>query len=547
MLNGPAILSINLNHDGAGVILSGGRLAAYVNTERFSRIKKQPGIRDGDLDSLLRQAGLGIEDIHLIILENYGCNYPDIEQKYKTDFKDTFVKFTLHPDGTSARIRGVDIPCIVNYDHFLCHSAAAYYFSPYESAMCFAYDPMGSGCFIGNENKLYPCAFPVSLAGLLYDRVSSEFLPFGGLFGAGKTMGLAPYGEHADAAVSDTLRQFADKGISRPAMEQSLEFIDLHAKNADALVEGKYNARYAYLAQELLELSLSRILKEMDAFMQDLQRVHGVGVEPNLCLGGGAALNSVANQKCFESSPFNSLYLHPACGDDGTAIGAALYHWHHVMDNPKIPRTNREAMYSVKTYGEATVRDALEKHRHRLTVSADAGYIASTARLLADGKIIGWFHGASEIGPRALGNRSILCNPALPHMKDTLNSRVKFREGFRPFAPSVMREHAADWFDIDDSPFMLRVAKLKRGGVPAITHCDGTARVQTVRREDNPPYYDLIQSFHRLTGVPMLLNTSFNIKGEPIVETPLDAVASFLDSDIDALVFPGLMVTKNGR
>jgi carbamoyltransferase len=543
------ILAINFNHDGAGVILSEGRLAAYVSTERFSRLKKHPGLRGVDLENLLHQAGLKLRDIDLVIVLNYHTmDSPEIPEKYGTTLQETWLRFTLSEDRKRIRVFGAgqrsghDIDCITNPDHYLAHAAAPYYFSPFDSAISFAYDVLGSGAYVGAANRLERIDFPESLVGLVYS-IATGRLGFSPVFGAGKTMGLAPYGELADASLETTLALMVSRGIRRLRLDDVCGFISKYAADKPKIVKGEggeWNATAAYCVQRLLELALSDILAGLH------QRAVELKVEPNLCLSGGTALNSVANQRCFGASRFRRLYLHPACGDDGTAIGAALHYWHHTLGNPKLKRTRREAMYSVRSY-DAEIEPALEEFKGELVVRKTADYIKEAARLVAAGKIIGWFQGASEIGPRALGNRSIVCDARRADMKRKLNSRVKFREMFRPFAPSVLNEHSVEWFGLKDSPFMLRVADVLRTGVPAITHVDGTARMQTVAERDNPAYYRLIEEFYRLTGVPMVLNTSFNIKGEPIVETPVDAIRSFLDSGMHHVVFKGYVLSKKRK
>jgi carbamoyltransferase len=539
------ILSINFNHDGSALLLDCGIITAYVNTERYSRIKKHPGIREPELDELLSQAGIGLDSVDFIILANLGINFPELEELYHTDFHDSWLSFKLQPDNRTVSLRGKTFPCLVNPDHFLCHSAAAYYFSPFSSAVCFSFDPMGSGAYLGRSNRLDRIPFPETLVGMLYNEVSHH-LGFGGVFGAGKTMGLAPYGKKDYLAAVGELAALCAGGVNR-GNEYSIRrrLLELGEAETITVSDGskRWNASQAFLVQELLELVLDRI---MDSLFRTILRDKLASrsfVHPNLCLGGGTALNSVANQKCFARSRFAKLYLHPACGDDGTAIGAALYYWHHVLDHPKVTHSNRAAMYGIRDY-DANILSSLERFRGEVTWCERSDYIRGAASLLASGKIIGWFQGASEIGPRALGNRSILCTPTGDDTKHILNARVKFRENFRPFAPAVLNEHAEEWFGLSDSPFMLRVAKILQPGLSAVEHCDGTARVQTVAREDNPAYYDLLSAFYQATGIPVLLNTSFNIKGEPIVETPGDALASFLATELDHLVFPGYIVSK---
>lgn len=540
------ILSVNLNHDGSGVILSHGRIAGYVNTERFSRLKKHPGLREEDLTELLNQSHLTMKDLDLVLMVNLGVNYPEIEAKYGSDLKETWFDFSFNNKRDEITIRGQTIPCVINPNHFLCHNACAYYFSPFQSAVCLGYDPMGSGVHFGSLNSLHEIPFPSTQVGNVYNTVSSKYLRLGGVFGAGKTMGLAPYGSKADDDGHLQLRLLAERRCSPDSMSDVLSLISELSERDPVIIEDgghQWNAALAFYVQDFLEKHLVHYLNKLYDFLWTKYQANSDDFSTNLCLSGGTALNSVANQIGFLRSPFKELYLHPACGDDGTAIGAALYFWHHVLNKPKIPRTNREAMYSVRTY-DHDIAAALEKYRAHIRTKHHVDYIARTAKLLAGGKIIGWYQGASEIGPRALGNRSILCDPRNQNMKYILNSKIKFRESFRPFAPTVLDSHSEDWFGLKSSPFMLRVARVKKSEARAIIHVDNTARPQVLEKKDNVKYYELIEMFYHLTGIPLLLNTSFNIRGEPIVETPTDALECFLKTGLDHLVFPNVIVSK---
>jgi carbamoyltransferase len=525
------ILALNFNHDGAGVVLSEGEIRGFVNTERFSRKKKHPGLREEDLDELLRQAGITLDDVDHVLLCNFQMmDSNDIVKLHGTDLKETWFEFWVSQRNNAVQIRGRTIPCTVNPDHHLLHAAAAFLTSPFSSAISVAIDPNGCHAFIGTENKLSRAARCYSWfkANIAYCHAGA--LMFGSdLIGAGKVMGLAPFGRPAKPPEIDT-DDLTDFG-------QALRLASL----SPVVVEtgGKIlNARLAYYIQLGLERQLVEVL-------QDLESVaHSNGTGLNLCLSGGTALNAVANEIAFERCAFEWVHLHPACGDDGTAIGAALWYWHDVLDHPRRPFTNAELMYSVRTYGDQEMRRSLAAHAAELTVEPVADADAAAADLIAGGAVVGWFDGASEIGPRALGHRSILADPRDAEMRDRLNSRVKFRESFRPFAPSVLREHAAEWFGLGHSPFMLRAAKVMNAGVPAITHIDGTARIQTVDRQDNPRFHRLISRFREKTGVPLVLNTSLNVKGEPIAETPSDAIAALLASDLDYLAFPTMIIGK---
>jgi carbamoyltransferase len=279
-----------------------------------------------------------------------------------------------------------------------------------------------------------------------------------------------------------------------------------------------------------------------------VQHLRELSGSENLCYAGGVALNSVVNERIIRESGFKNVYIMAAAEDSGTAIGAA-YHglWQLTKYNSQRPILHDGPG---RTYTSADVSAAINATENIHVVNS-TDVISDAVDLLCDGKIIGWFDGGSELGPRALGQRSILCDPRRPDAKDTLNLRVKMRESFRPFAPAVLLEEASNWFDFDgtprESPFMLRVIKVKpekKNAVPAIVHVDGTGRVQTVTRENNGRFYDLVCKFHEKTGVPVLLNTSFNRMGEPIVETPTDALACLLNTGLDGCVFEDRIVFK---
>ena len=538
------ILAINFNHDGSAVLLTEGRLAGYVNTERFSRLKKHPGVREADLNEVLAQAGIESDSVDLVILQNLSViDSEEIVHAHGSDLKSTWPELNLDRTTGIVSLLGQRIPCVIDLDHFLCHCAAAYYFSPFEEAICFAHDPTGCGTFIGRGNTLVELDGPASKLGKLYAMVSRH-LGFSALFGAGKVMGLAPYGREASEPVRAELEALARGQVDSANLWATFDRIVSLAEAEPLFVReaaGCWNATLARDVQSVFESGAVEISRRLFR----LALAHRI--VPNLCLAGGAALNSSANEACFRwassSQTFRDIYLHPACGDDGTAIGAALFYWHHVLGNPRRPRSNSEAMYGVRTY-ERDVPRALESYTGDIDVRLTTSDVLEAARLIASGQVVGWYQGASEIGPRSLGNRSILCDPRRSDMQERLNAHVKFRERFRPFAPSVLRRAASDWFTVAESPFMLRVAGVRRMGIPAVTHCDGTARPQTVARRDNQRFYDLIEAFADVSGVELVLNTSLNIQGEPIAETPSDAIRCLLQSGMDCLVFPGVIVRK---
>jgi predicted NodU family carbamoyl transferase len=267
--------------------------------------------------------------------------------------------------------------------------------------------------------------------------------------------------------------------------------------------------------------------------------LHNVTKSKNLCIAGGVGLNSVANKKILDNAPFENIFIQPASGDSGLALGTALWASHQIKKNPV--KWRMDNAYLGRDYDEKEILDAISGSGCNYKKLENPQ--ATAAKLLADEKIIGWFQGKSEYGPRALGNRSILCSPIPSGMKDKLNMQVKHRESFRPFAPACLQESAGEYFKLDcPSPFMLLIARVKKDNVPAITHVDGTARVQTVNINQNPKFYSLIKEFQKLTGVPVVLNTSFNDSGEPIVETPKDAVRTFKSTNLDALIMGDYLI-----
>jgi carbamoyltransferase len=529
------LLSVNFNHDGSAVLLCDGRIAAYVNTERFSRVKKHPGLRQDDLTELLAQAGLELGDVdHVLLCNLHNMDSPDIVSLHGSDLKDTWFEFWVNQTNSMVQIGGHRIPCTVNPDHHLIHASAAYFTSPFDSSMALAIDPSGCRGFIGRGTRIYPVLHDFDTwfnANIGYTGVA-RFLFGSGIIGAGKVMALAPFGEPGDAA---------GPGLPEPGevstFEHLLALADKHPRMV-TVAGREINASLAYYIQAGLERQVCAVFAELAGICA---RNH---LDRSICLSGGTSLNVVANQLAFEGSGFERMFLHPACGDDGTAIGAALWYWHHVLGQPRQHHSPADLMYSAREYPDDQVNAALARHAGQLLIDRCDDYLARTAGLLADGKVVGWYEGGSEIGPRALGHRSILADPRDPGMQARINSTIKFREFFRPLAPAVLSERAVEWFGLSDSPFMLRAAPVLRPGLPAITHVDGSARLQTVTRADNPAFYHLIRAFEDRTGVPVVLNTSLNTKGEPIAETPEDALRTLLESQLDYLVMPHTIVSR---
>jgi carbamoyltransferase len=572
------ILSCNYNHDGSAAILKDGKIAGYVNTERFTRIKKHPGVTKQAFNELFKMANIAPSEIDMYILNNLNYMFSPVYYSENNGYyQNTWENFLIRDDtrkdllskdrffdikdygldlvnkdffpkvsnfklnfSTSAHFRNFQRSCLVNIPHYVLHAAAAYYTSPFKSATIFVWDPTGFEAFIGFGNKIFSIFNDSMLNfinfGRIYAEMSETILLESSLTSAGKLMGLAAYGK------SSLDKKFEDFNLfSNSNYANIFDLIKNESNKNPKFYQEKHmklDAKAAFITQSLLESQLEYMFK----FLYQYALVNNI--EPNICISGGTGLNCAANEKAFSNSKFKNIFMHPASGDDGTALGGALYHWHHTLDNPKESYSNSELMYSKKCYSNFEVEEAVKLFGAEIQVRKTDNYINTAARFIADGKVIAWYEGGSEIGPRALGHRSILGDPRSVSIRDFLNLEVKSRESYRPLAPSILKEYAKEWFGIEESPFMLRSTKILKDSLPGIAHVDGTSRPQVLDAKDNPNYYNLILSFFKITGIPMILDTSFNIKGEPIVETPEDALKSFLRSKIDALVFPGLIITK---
>lgn len=537
-------------HEFASCFLEDGRLVRAVEEERLSRQKHGLGTRsliNMSKRYCLNPDHLDLQDMDLII-----CN-------------DIINPLFIRPIQEKIHFM----------NHHLSHAASAYYLSGFQESAVLIIDGCGSevspgvretlsfGYAEGNEIKLSPpitgkigyrsrcldkdftvnSELNVSIENSLGDfyRWFTEFCGFS-LLDTGKLMGLAPYGKPTYVNELRGLVSFTPPAeLSIRINETQIDDFILEltrSKEGDELF--RIRADLAYAAQTILE----------EVTIEFLNHLHTKIRCDQLVFAGGVALNSVMNAKIIERTPFKKLFVQPAAGDSGTAIGAALYGYHHILGHPYKGQTMKHA-YLGKSYIESDMMQTLERYSDSVTwqQADEMALIDEAARGISEGKIIGWFQGGSEMGPRSLGHRSILADARNPRMKDIVNRNVKFREGFRPFAPSVLKEHAHEYFHMltDESPFMLLVFDVleeKQAIIPAVTHVDKTARVQTVTEADNGIYYRLIQRFHELTGVPVIMNTSFNVKGEPIVETPEDALKCFLGTQLDFLVLENYIVRK---
>ncbi len=559
-------------HDAAAALLRDGQLLAAAEEERFSRKKHDNGYPARAIRFCLDTAGIRAEELDAVVF-------------YEKPFIkfDRIVKTTLQTAPRSARLfrttlggwlfdklwvqeliradLGVPADRILFAEHHQSHAASAFYCSPFEEAAVLTVDGVGEwacgtiGHGRGTElTQSHEIRFPHSL-GLLYSAFTA-FLGFEVNEGEYKVMGMAPYGAPRYLDKVDRVMKVYEDGslwldLSYFSFQHSSErsftrkFVDLFGpprNSADSEAMDPLYCDIAASVQKAVENAVVRMARHA---------VRQAG-STRLCYAGGVALNSVANWRILRESGVEELYVQPAAGDSGGALGAALYAQHALLNQPRRFVMNH-AYWGAEASAE-TVENFLKAQGIPFERFEDKNRLVDRAAgLLASGKGMGWVQGRFEWGPRALGNRSILADPRKAEMKDIVNRKIKFREPFRPFAPSVLAKEAAAYFDLPAgselaSQFMLVVPPVrpeKRSEIPAVTHVDGTGRVQTVEDSANPLYADLIRAFGKQTGVPILLNTSFNLKGEPIVNTPSEATLTFQRSEMDALVLGHCLVTKS--
>jgi carbamoyltransferase len=449
----------------------------------------------------------------------------------------------------------------------LCHAASTFLVSGFDRAAILSIDGFGDFAStltaVGDGNNikvLDRVLFPHSL-GIVYTMVC-QFIGYDKYGDEGKVMGLAPYGKPVYGDFFDDLVRLNPNG----RFELNLDYFLHHTEGVDYSFDDQGNPtvaplftqemvkrfgppriRHGELTQRDMDLAASLQKSFEKAYFHILRHLHSQTSCDAICLAGGVALNSVANGMIFDETPFRRIYTQPAAGDDGTALGVASYVHHCVLGQPR--RFVMDHAYTGRAFTDAQIKAAIDKATG-ITAEwvVEPALYERTAHAIARGEIVGWFQGGCEWGPRALGNRSIVAHPGLPDMKDTLNSRIKHREWFRPFAPSILEERVGDYFEhTHPSPFMMLVYQTRpevRDKICAINHIDNTGRLQTVSRTQNPRYHALIEAFERVTGVPIVLNTSFN-ENEPIVNTPSDALDCFLRTRMDLLVLGNWMVRRS--
>lgn len=558
-------------HDAAAVLIGDGKIMAAAEEERFSRVKHDSSFPKLSIDFCLKQVGIKAEDLDWVVFyEKPFLKFERITLSFLATVpyaRDSFINAYKMWVGNKLWIKAsiashLKIPSnkIVFSLHHISHAASAFYMSPFKSAAILTIDGVGEWTTTawgkGLENKITlekEIRFPHSL-GLFYS-VFTQFLGFEINEGEYKVMGLAPYGKPKYLKKVEKLIHQENDG----SFKLDLRYFNFHISekksfNKEFIKLFKVGPRDPKLSDEVLPkyadiaASIQKVLE--DKLLVLAKYVKKQTSEENLCYAGGVALNGVANWKIFKEAGFKNVFVQPAAGDSGGALGAALYFYHHILNNKRKEKFNN--VYLGQDNKETDIVEFLRLYGVKAERLNDKELVDNVVNNLISGKVVGWVRGRFEWGPRALGARSILADPRSKKMKDIVNSKIKFREGFRPFAPVTLYEKGKEYFEIDGLvppllEYMLAVVPVRKkwqNKLGAITHVDGTARPQLLRRPVNPVYYDLIKKFGERTGVSVLLNTSFNLKGQPIVNTCGEAYETFQKSGLDALVLGNYLILK---
>ena len=572
------ILGLNMFHaDASAAIVVDGEVKFAIAEERLNRHKHFGGFPALAVKSCLDAVGAKITDVdHVAVGQDSDANLiKKVQYALSNPAKIlNFIKLRQRKeamrDVRSLLSKALDIDREQlkfqehHLEHHIAHIASAYYCSPWEKAAGFSYD--GSGDFVstmmarceGNEIEVLDRVFLPHSLGSFYTMIC-EFIGYTKYGDEGKVMGLAPYGkttycdEIAKIVTSKNGGFQLDLGyFKRLGSNQGMQVladgtVKLARHYSDRMEKlfGEPRKPHAEILQRDMDLAFAMQHCFEEIFFHLLNQLHARVPQAELAMAGGCALNSVANGKLFDRTPFRQTYIQPAAGDEGLAIGAALHTHHSVLKQSR--RHELKNSYLGPEFSESRIQSALQAAGLRGRKLERSALLEETAEQIAAGNVVGWFQGRMEWGPRALGNRSIVAHPGRPNMKDVLNARIKHREWFRPFAPSILADYQHEYFEHDHpSPFMLHVYKIrpeKRKALCAVNHIDDTGRLQTVTREENPLYYDLISAFRRKTGVPVILNTSFN-ENEPIVCTPEEAIDCFQRTRMDVLAIGPFFVTK---
>jgi carbamoyltransferase len=599
-----AILGISaFYHDSAAALVVDGKIVAAAQEERFSRKKHDPGFPSQAMEYCLKEAGLDGEQLDFVafydkpvtkferLLETYLSFAPSGVQSFRKAMP-VWLKDKLHMPRTIRKgLNGAKRPHLVFLDHHESHAASAFFPSPFDEAAILTLDGVGEwsttayGSGSGNKIKLtHHLQFPHSI-GLLYSAFT-YYCGFTVNSGEYKLMGLAPYGKpiYRDAILKHLVDLKADGSFWLDMQYFNYcQGLTMTSRRFHDLFGGPPRKPDSTLEQRHMDLAASIQSVTEDVMLHAGRHLHKQTGLRNLVLAGGVALNCVANGRLLREGPFENIWIQPAAGDAGGALGSALFVWHQLLEKPRDPRgpngrgrDSQQGSFLGPRYSSAEIRSFLDEvganYRH---VSNEPALLEQTAQALCEEKVVGWFQGRMEFGPRALGARSILGDPRSAKMQATMNLKIKFRESFRPFAPCVLQEHVHEWFAMrpgEESPYMLLIApvlerrrvplsaedserlrqdpdlvrrvNIVRSAVPAITHVDYSARVQTVDEERHGRFCRLMRRFHEKTGCPIVVNTSFNLSWEPIVMTPRDAYQCFMQSEMDMLVMEDVVLEK---
>ncbi len=584
-------------HDSAAALVDNGVIVAAAQEERFTRKKHDARFPVNALAYCLQQGGLTLKDVDQVVfydkpflkferlLETYLTFAPRGFRSFRMSIplwlrEKLFLKDLLQKE-LHKMSGGAQWNEVLNFsEHHLSHAASAFYPSPYDEALVLTMDGVGEWATtsaargVGNKLEVFKeIHFPHSL-GLLYSAFT-YYTGFKVNSGEYKVMGLAPYGEpkYVDKIFKHVI-DVKEDGSFRLDMQYFDYCTGLTMTNSkfDELFGGPPRKAGEMLTQHHMDLAASLQAATEEVVLRLTRSLRKETGMRNLCLAGGVALNCVANGKVLRDKAFDNIYIQPAAGDAGGALGAALVGYYLHGGQPR--SAGMDAMngsYLGPVFSQPDIEARLMAAGAKFTTLNDDNLVGTVAKDLSNGKALGWFQGRMEFGPRALGNRSIIGDPRSPSMQKTLNLKVKYRESFRPFAPSVLREKVADWFELNgDSPYMLLVADVKkerwvamtdeekklfgieklnvpRSDIPAVTHVDYSARIQTVRQEVNPRYHALLSAFNEQTGCPVLVNTSFNVRGEPIVGTPEDAFRCFMGTELDILAVGNCYLRKEDQ
>lgn len=572
------ILGLNMFHaDASAAIVNDGEVVFAIAEERLNRHKHYGGFPGLSVKACLDAVGAKITDIdHVAVGQDSDANlikkvrYALANPAKILNFIRLRQRKAAMRDVRSLLAGALEVdPQALHFqehhlEHHIAHIASAYYCSPWEKAAGFSYD--GSGDFVstmmarceGNEIEVLDRVFLPHSLGSFYTMIC-EFIGYKKYGDEGKVMGLAPYGKPTYCEQVSKIIELKNGGFQldlnffKPlGSNQGMQVMDdgtvklaPHFSKQMEKLFGNPLEPHAEITQRDMDLAFAMQQRFEEVFFHLLNQLHKRVPLEDLVMAGGCALNSVANGKLLTQTPFRHTWIQPAAGDEGLAIGAALHTYHSVLRQPR--RHELKNSYLGPEFSPEQIESGLRAADLRFQKFGRQPLLDAVAEEIAAGNVIGWFQGRMEWGPRALGNRSIVAHPGLPNMKDILNSRIKHREWFRPFAPSILVERQSEYFEHDHpSPFMLHVYKIrpeKRAQLCAVNHVDDTGRLQTVGREENPLYYDLIQAFERKTGIPVLLNTSFN-ENEPIVCTPQEAIDCFKRTRMDVLAIGPYLVRK---